>query len=206
MGLEPVTLEGRYVRLIPLELFHAVPLFEVGSDPDVWRHSYIKIANPEQMFDYVKGALDEQVRGVSLPFATCDAHSGRVIGTTRYGNIVMEHKRLEIGWTFVAPPWQRTPVNTEAKYLMFQHAFETVGVNRVELKTSALNQRSQNAMLRVGAKLEGTFRRHMVNADGTIRDTVYFSVIAEEWPEVKLALQEKLARPWEKNSSFAPAS
>lgn len=200
MGLKPVTLEGEYVRLVPLELSHAEALFEVGADPAVWRHAYLKITTVEQMRAYVAGALDEQARGISLPFATCERESGRVIGTTRYGSIAMEHKRLEIGWTFVGPAWQRTPINTEAKYLMFRYAFEELGVNRVELKTNALNERSQNAMLRVGAKREGTLRRHMVNSDGTIRDTVYFSVIAEEWPDVKAALLEKLARPWEKSA------
>ncbi|MDZ4797900.1 MAG: GNAT family protein [Bryobacteraceae bacterium] len=206
MGLEPVILEGQYVRLVPLELSHAEALFEAGADPEVWRYSCLKIATLEQMRAYLAGALDEQSRGVSLPFTTCDKSTGRPIGTTRYGSIAMEHKRLEIGWTFIGPAWQRTPINTEAKYLMFRHAFEVLGVNRVELKTNALNFRSRNAMLRVGAKEEGTLRSHMVNGDGTIRDTVYFSVISGEWPGVKAALEEKLARPWEKSAARSRAA
>jgi RimJ/RimL family protein N-acetyltransferase len=150
---------------------------------------------------YVATALVEKAYGVTLPFATCDRETGRVIGTTRYANIAPEHRRLEIGWTFVNPQWQRTPVNTEAKYLMFRHAFEKLGFNRVELKTNALNTKSRNAMLRVGCTEEGTLRRHMANPDGTSRDTVYFSVIAEEWPAVKTRLEEMLTRPWQKSAA-----
>jgi RimJ/RimL family protein N-acetyltransferase len=202
MVVEPVTLEGQRVRLTPLELSHAVELFESSSE-DVWRYTTVKITTVDAMRDYVRAALEERARGVSMPFATCERASGRVIGTTRYMSIAPEHKRLEIGATFVGPAWQRTPVNTEAKYLMFRHAFEELGVNRVELKTNALNLKSRTAMLRVGAQEEGTLRRHMINSDGSIRDTVYFSVIAEEWPKVRARLEEMLARPWQKVAADA---
>jgi N-acetyltransferase len=201
MGLKAVTLEGRWVRLEPLRIEHAEELFEVGSDPELWRLTTVRIESVDDMRRYLQAALDEQSRGVALPFATCERETGRAIGTTRYANIVPEHKRLEIGWTFVSPRWQRTPINTEAKYLMFRHAFEELGYNRVELKTNALNTKSRNAMLRVGCTEEGTLRRHMVNPDGTLRDTVYFSVVTEEWPQVKARLEEMLARPWQKGTS-----
>jgi RimJ/RimL family protein N-acetyltransferase len=131
-----------------------------------------------------------------MPFCTVEQRSGDVVGTTRFGNMAPEHKRLEIGWTFVTPRLQRSPVNTEAKYLMFRQAFEGWRCNRVELKTSALNERSRNAMLRLGCTEEGTLRRHMINQDGSVRDTVYYSVIAEEWPTVKQRLGAMLARTW----------
>jgi RimJ/RimL family protein N-acetyltransferase len=144
------------------------------------------------MRTYVEAALREQAAGVSLPFATIDLASGRVIGSTRYGNIDRANRRVEIGWTWVAPPWQRTPVNTEAKYLMLGHAFETLGCMRVELKTDSLNERSRAAILRIGAQQEGIFRNHMVTESGRIRHSVYFSLIDSEWPAVKARLEEKL--------------
>jgi RimJ/RimL family protein N-acetyltransferase len=143
---------------------------------------------------FIEGALELQRSGSALPFATIHSASGRPIGSTRFGNIVPEHKRVEIGWTWITPPFQRTAVNTEAKYLMLRYAFEELGCNRVELKTDALNARSRAAILRIGAKEEGTLRSHMVNADGTLRDTVYFSVIAPEWPQVAENLLAKLRR------------
>ena len=121
----------------------------------------------------------------ALPFATVDRKSGKPIGSTRYGNIVPEHKRVEIGWTWISPALQRSAINTEAKFLMLRYAFETLGCNRVELKTNSLNMRSRAAILRIGAKEEGTLRSHMVNPDGSLRDTVYFSIIAPEWPDVR---------------------
>ena len=127
-----------------------------------------------------------------LPFALIEKSTGRAIGSTRYGNIDRTHHRVEIGWTWVAPTWQRTAVNTEAKYLLLRHAFETLGCIRVELKTDSLNEKSRNAILRIGAREEGTFRNHMITASGRIRHTVYFSVLDSEWPEVKSRLQSRL--------------
>jgi N-acetyltransferase len=132
--------------------------------------------------------------GSALPFATVERATNTVVGSTRYGNIVPQHRRAEIGWTWIAPRWQRTAVNTEAKYLMLRHAFDVMACRRVELKTSALNARSRAAMLRIGATEEGTLRRHMVQPDGSARDSVYFSVIDEEWPAVRERLEEMLRR------------
>jgi RimJ/RimL family protein N-acetyltransferase len=144
------------------------------------------------MSGYIQTALEEQSRGVSLPFALIEKTSGRAIGSTRYGNIDRAHHRVEIGWTWVAPPWQRTGVNTEAKYLLLRHAFETLGCIRVELKTDSLNERSRNAILRIGAREEGTFRNHMITSSGRIRHTVYFSILDSEWLGVKSGLQSRM--------------
>ena len=194
MNIHPVTLEGRRVRLIPLSLEHVDALWLAGNDPDLWRLTTIRIESPDNMRSYVEAALAEQQCGLSLPFSTVDVESGAIVGSTRFGNISPEHKRVEIGWTWVTFAWQRTYVNTEAKLLMLTHAFEQWKCNRVELKTSALNMRSRNAMLRLGLKEEGILRSHMINPDGTVRDTVYYSVIAEEWPEVKTRLQRMLGQ------------
>jgi RimJ/RimL family protein N-acetyltransferase len=142
---------------------------------------------------YVETALDEQRRGVSLPFATLLKANGQVIGSTRYGNVSLENHRVEIGWTWIGRAWQRSAVNTEAKYLMLRHAFETLGCKRVELKTDALNERSRNAILRIGAKQEGIFRRHLLTDTGRMRDTVYFSILDDEWPAVRARLEARLA-------------
>ena len=143
---------------------------------------------------YIEAAQRDLDSRVSLPFATVDLASGLVVGSTRFMSIAREHKRVEIGNTWVAPPWQRTFVNTEAKYLMLRHAFEGWGCNRVELKTSLLNEKSQKAMERIGAQREGVMRRHMINQDGTVRDTVYFSFIAEEWSTTRVNLHKLLSR------------
>src|SRR5688500_4130816 len=134
-----------------------------------------------------------QAEGTAVPLATIDKRTGLAVGSTRFANISPEHKRVEIGWTWIAPAWQRSAVNTEAKYLMLGHAFEVWRCGRVELKTNARNEQSRRAIVRIGAKEEGTLRNHMINPDGSFRDTVYFSIIESEWPEVKKSLEEKLA-------------
>jgi RimJ/RimL family protein N-acetyltransferase len=188
----PITLEGTHVRLEPLSESHHEPLCAVGLDPELWKWIPSQVLNPEQMMGYIRTALADQEKGISLPFATIARASGQVIGSTRYLNIDEPHKRLEIGSTWIAKPWQRTAINSEAKYLMMRHAFETLGCNRVEWKTDSLNTQSRNAILRLGAKQEGVFRQHMVTWSGRLRDTVYFSVIAPEWPEIKTALEAKI--------------
>jgi len=195
MIVEPVTLEGRHARLEPMSLAHLGGLCEFGLDDDLWRWTTTRIRTPEEMRAYVEQALGEQARGVSLPFVTVGRESGSVVGATRFGNIDAANRRAEIGWTWVGRAWQRTAVNTEAKLLMLGHAFETWGCARVELKTDSLNERSRRAILRIGAKEEGTFRNHMITQGGRLRHTVYFSVIDSEWPAVKARLEEKLARP-----------
>lgn len=192
MNVVPVVLEGRHVRLEPLSQANHADLAAVGLDEELWRWIPVPVRTPEEMSAYIATALEEQARGVSLPFALIEKASGRAIGSTRYGNIDRAHHRVEIGWTWVAPPWQRTAVNTEAKYLLLRHAFETLGCIRVELKTDSLNERSRNAILRIGAREEGTFRNHMITSTGRIRHTVYFSILDSEWPAVKSGLQSRM--------------
>ena len=141
---------------------------------------------------FSRQVLDEQKRGLSVPFATFERSSSRIVGTTRYMNMDMPNRKVEIGSTWIAPPWQRTAINTEAKYLMLRHAFETWKCLRVELKTDSLNQRSRQAILRLGAKEEGTLRNHMLTWNGRQRHSVYFSILDAEWPTVKAELEQKL--------------
>ena len=192
MTLEPVTLFGNVVRLEPLSLSHHQALCEVGLDPELWRLSTSSLNNPDDMRKYIETAAQWQAQGTALPFATIEQSSGRVVGSTRFANIDAANRRGEIGWTWIASPWQRTAVNTEAKYLMLKHAFEELGFIRVELKTDSLNTRSRNAILRIGAKEEGFFRNHMICENGRIRHSVYFSIVDAEWPQVKAALEQKL--------------
>lgn len=193
MNLTPVTLQGTHVRLEPLALEHLDGLMEAGTEAEIWIYTPSAATSREVMKAYIETALDWRKAGTALPFATIDEASGKIIGSTRFANIVPEHKRVEIGWTWINPRYQRTGINTEAKYLMMRYAFERLDCNRVELKTNALNMKSRNAILRIGAKEEGTLRSHMVNPDGTLRDTVYFSVIRPEWPDVKQRLEKMMA-------------
>jgi N-acetyltransferase len=190
MNIEPVTLSGRVVRLEPLQLDHAASLADVGLDPELWRWIPTAVTTAAEMVEYVKTALEDQARGNALPFVIKNATSGAVIGSTRYGNIDRDNKRVEIGWTWYTPSAQRTGANTEAKLLLLTHAFETLGANCVQLKTDALNSKSRNAILRIGAQQEGIFRQHMITASGRVRDSVYFSIIRDEWPAVKQRLLE----------------
>ena len=192
MVVMPVSLEGRHVRLEPLTQAHHTDLSAVGLDAELWRWIPTPVRTPEEMSAYIATALEEQSRGVSLPFALIEKNGGKAIGSTRYGNIDRTHHRVEIGWTWIAPPWQRTAINTEAKYLLLKHAFEKLGCVRVELKTDSLNERSRAAILRIGAREEGTLRNHMITSTGRFRHTVYFSILDSEWPEVKSRLQARL--------------
>jgi len=169
-------------------------LLAIGTDEDLWKWTLSVCDTPEKLRAYLETALREQSEGRSLPFATRDLVSGKVAGCTRFGSIDLANRRVEIGWTWVGRPWQRSHVNTEAKYLMLRHAFETVGCVRVELKTNALNARSRNAMLRIGCREEGTLRRHAISERGVWRDTVYFSILDDEWPGVKSRLEERMKR------------
>jgi RimJ/RimL family protein N-acetyltransferase len=192
MKLEPVTLEGRSVRLEPLAVSHHAALCEVGLDAELWRLIPYRVSTVDEMRDYIGSVLEAQAAGTAIPFATVERASGRVIGSTRFMNIDAANRRVEIGATWIAKPWQRTVINTEAKYLMLRHAFETLGCIRVELKTDALNQQSRQAILRIGAREEGTLRQHMVTWSGRLRDTVYYSILDSEWPGVKENLEAKL--------------
>ena len=193
-ALVPVTLAGRHVRLEPLGLAHLPLLLPVASDRELWRLTREDASTPEELAAYVDRALAMQAEGTSLPFAIIEQASGRAAGSTRLGNYAAVDRRIEIGWTWVGKEWQRTPVNTEAKLLLLTHAFETLGMRRVELKTDVLNQQSRRAILRLGATEEGIFREHMVTVSGRVRDSVWFSILAREWEEVKARLTAALAR------------
>ncbi|HEU4699577.1 MAG TPA: GNAT family protein [Gemmatimonadales bacterium] len=193
MAIASCTLAGRHVRLEPLEEAHAAALWEVARDPELWRFTVSRIDSPAALDTYLREALAQRDAGLAVPFATRDAASGRVIGSTRFHNISRVDRRVEIGWTWLGRPWQRTAANTEAKYLMLRHAFEAWGCVRVELKTSHLNERSRAAIRRIGGVEEGILRRHMRNADGTWRDTVYYGILDDEWPAVKARLAARLA-------------
>ncbi|HET7463853.1 MAG TPA: GNAT family protein [Longimicrobium sp.] len=196
MDLTPPTLTGRHVRLVPLTLEHVPVLWEVANEDEIWRWTLNRIGGEDDVRRYVAEALDKQAAGVAIPFMTTEAATGRAIGSTRYHNIDPHNRRVEIGYTWIGGPWRRTPVNTEAKYLMLRYAFGTLGCVRVELRTDALNTRSRNAILRIGATEEGILRKHMRTDSGRFRDTVYFSILDDEWPGVKERLEAKLARPW----------
>lgn len=186
--VRPIALEGHRVRLVPLTLDHADALAEAGADPSIFRWFSDRLDRPEAFRPWIATALDEAARGTSLPFATIDAATGRVIGSTRFLAIVPAHLRVEIGATWLTPSAQRTGANREAKSLMLRHAFETWRVRRVEFKTNASNVQSRTALARLGAVEEGILRKHMVTPDGGVRDSVYFSITDDEWPAVKARL------------------
>ena len=196
MKISPVTLQGTGLRLEPLSLEkHLDGLCAIGLAPELWRWIPSQVRTPADMRSYIESALTDQASGTALPFGLVQAgpgQSGPIIGCSRFGNISLRDRRLEIGWTWVAPAWQRSSVNTEAKTLLLSHAFETLGAHRVELKTDFLNDKSRAAIARLGAQQEGIFRRHVITDTGRVRDTVYFSIIDSEWPAVKARLQALL--------------
>ncbi|HEY0564909.1 MAG TPA: GNAT family protein [Terriglobales bacterium] len=185
----PPTLAGRRVRLEPLSFAHEIDLAHVHSDLRItqWFHQPI-----HDMHAFIEEALSQQAAGASLPYATVDIASGKAIGSTRFHDIDRKHRKTAIGWTWIAPEFQRTYVNTEAKFIMLSAAFDTWGCIRVELRTDSLNQQSRAAIARLGAVEEGTLRNHMITASGRIRHSVYFSITQEEWPGVKSNLESKL--------------
>jgi RimJ/RimL family protein N-acetyltransferase len=171
-------------------------LWDVAKDhlQDLFEWIPYRLESVEDFQVFNRNVLDEQARGVSIAFATFERGSGEVAGTTRYMNMDLANRKVEIGSTWIAPRWQRSAINTEAKYLMLRHAFESWKCLRVELKTDSKNQRSRQAILRLGAKEEGTLRKHMLTWNGRQRDSVYFSILDTEWPEVKARLEAKLRR------------
>jgi N-acetyltransferase len=190
----PLTLEGLAVRLEPMRREHAQAFWDVAKDSveDIFRWIPYSMRTLEDFQHIVQKTLAEQERSESVAFATVERNSGQIIGGTRFMNIDRVNRRVEIGWTWIIPKWQRTRVNTEAKYLMLKQAFDVWKCVRVELKTDALNQKSRNAILRLGAKEEGTLRRHVITWTGRVRDSVYFSILDDEWPEVKQKLEARL--------------
>jgi len=195
MDIQPTTLDGRHVRLEPLSLDHLDDLTGVGLDERLWRWYPVPVHTGDDMRDYIEEALRAQQRGIAIPFATIEKGSGQAVGSTRFANIDTVNRRVEIGWTWITPDWQRTALNTEAKYLMLSHAFDTWGCARVELKTDAMNEPSRRAILRIGARKEGTLRKHMLMSGGRWRDSVYYSILDTEWPIVRAFLENKLTGP-----------
>jgi N-acetyltransferase len=188
-----VTLEGRHVRLDPLSPKHKSDLARVALDPDLWRFGPTQIHSSGDLDAYIETALSWQAAGTALPFATVERATGRAIGSTRLANIDAQNRRAEIGWTWLGRDYQRRAFNTEAKLLMLEHAFERMDCIRVEFRASVLNMKSRNAIVRLGAKEEGTLRHHMILPDGRLIDWVYYSILREEWPEVRAGLERKLA-------------
>jgi len=194
MPVEPVTLEGRHVRLEPMRPEHAADLAAACADQAMWTYMPLDGSTLAGMAAIVKAAVEASERGTELPFTTFERATGRVVGGSRYLNIDRLNHRLEIGYSFVAPPWQRSAVNSEAKLLMLGHAFDHLRANRVELKTDALNVQSRTAILAVGATFEGIFRNHMITRHGRLRDSAYYSITVQEWPAVRAGLEARLAR------------
>ena len=192
--VRPVTLEGSRVRLEPLGPKHLADLSRVAYDAPLWRWTIMGPQDEAGLRRWFETAIANARAGTERPFATIDLASGRAIGSSRFMSIVPEHRRLEIGWTWVATAFQRTGANREAKLLQLTHAFETLGANRVEFKTHARNEPSRTALAGIGATFEGVFRSHVIMPDGSIRDSAYFSVIVDDWPRVKASLIERLAR------------
>lgn len=182
MQIEPVTLEGRRVRLIPMTRDYAEALFRAADFPEIWEHTgTFPIDSLDAMKRYVDTALAEQVAGRAIPFVTTDPATGEVIGSTRFANISVADRRVEIGWTWMCPDRQRTGVNGEAKSMMLRLAFDEWGALRVEIKTDVRNIRSRAAIERIGGTYEGIFRQHMIVREGRVRDTVYYSITDTDW-------------------------
>ncbi|HEX9438840.1 MAG TPA: GNAT family N-acetyltransferase [Roseiflexaceae bacterium] len=192
MNVEPITLEGRWVRLEPLAYHHAAGLAEAARDEEIWRYMPAKLTTIEQIKHWITETLALQATGAVLPFAIVERAEGRAIGSTRYLNIMPRDRGLEIGWTWLGRAAWRTAVNTECKYLLLRHAFETLDCIRVQFKTDQRNERSRRAIERIGGQFEGILRQHMVLPDGSYRDSAFYSIIDAEWPAVKAKLADRL--------------
>ncbi len=193
MDVQPVSLLGKVIRLEPLSEAHVLDLTEIGLDENIWRYMlYGNIDSEEKMRAFVRDLLSRQARGTDLPFAVIHLASERAIGCTRYLNIRPKHRGLEIGGTWYGAAYRRTAANTECKYLLLRHAFETLGCIRVQIKTDVRNVPSLRAIERLGAVEEGTLRNHIITPDGTIRDSIFYSILDTEWPPVKAGLEEKM--------------
>jgi N-acetyltransferase len=193
--LAPVTLSGSIVRLEPLTELHVDDLARIGADPELWLYTMTRITGRADAEAYVATALGSAAQGSALPFVTILQSENRVIGSTQFGNYDRGNRRIEIGGTWIAPALQRSGANVEAKLLMLTHAFEQLGCNRVEFKTDVLNQKSRNALLGIGALEEGVLREHSIIWNGRKRDTIYYSILTAEWPDVKNRLEQRLAIP-----------
>lgn len=191
----PFSLAGNSIRLTPLRPDHLETLCLVGLDPLLWQATTIQVLTRDDMEAYVRSALDARDRGTALPFVILERASGKLIGSTRFHSIDVRHRHLEIGFTWLARPWQRTCANSEAKYLMLHHAFESMGCIRVEFRADAENEQSRRALKRIGAREEGILRRHRISAHRGIRDLAVYSILDDEWPSVRSNLEAKLMKP-----------
>jgi RimJ/RimL family protein N-acetyltransferase len=189
--VEHAALQGRRVALEPLGERHLAGLADAIRDGELWKIPVTLVPHPDDLPEFLRVAETRRAAGLERAFATIDLATGAVAGSTRFMRIDRDHRRVEIGYTFLAQRWQRSHVNTEAKYLMLRHAFEVWDCNRVELITDVLNTQSRNAILRIGAREEGVLRSHMIMRDGRIRDSVLYSIVKGEWPAVKSNLQAK---------------
>jgi len=192
MNVEPITLEGRFVRLQPMRLDHLPAMCKAGLEPSLWQWTTALVRDEADMERYLRSALADQALGTALPFVTIDRKTDTIVGSTRFGNIDTKNRRAEIGWTWINPEWQRTVINTEAKLLMFTHAFDVWKCIRVELKTDRNNKKSRAAIKRIGGVDEGTLPNHMIRENGQYRDSVYFSIIDSEWETVRQVLTAKV--------------
>jgi len=200
MDISPVILEGQYVRLEPLSQAHEESLIAAANDGELWNSTVTIVPSRASMAAYIATTLDAQAQGRELPFVIVRKSAGQVVGSTRFYRIEPEHRRVVIGYTWLAASAQRTGVNTEAKLLLLTHAFERLRCIRVEFTTDVLNEQSRTAILRLGAKQEGVLRNHMVMPNGRLRDSVCFSIIEAEWPEVKARLEDKLRQKTNQNA------
>ena len=190
--IEPMILEGRYLRLEPLESAHLTELTTL-VDPEIWRWYTMRIESDRDFRKFMESILTEQANGKTLAFAIREKATGELVGSSRYMNLDSPNRRLEIGSTWYAPKWQRTFVNTEAKYLMLAHAFEVLSCIGVQFQTDVLNEKSRRAIERVGAKLDGILRAHRIRFDGRVRDSAFYSITASEWPDVRARLLKALS-------------
>jgi N-acetyltransferase len=194
MIVEPVVLEGRLVRLEPLNMDHLPALAEVAFSPTIWKWMPMYVTSEADLRLWIEQALDQAAVGRALPWITWSKGSGRIIGSTRYMDIDVHNRGLEIGGTWLAPAYQRSGINLEVKYLQLRHAFEVLGAVRVSFKTHHNNLQSQTSIAALGAKPEGVFRNHMIMPDGSFRHSFWYSIIQEEWPEIKAGLEARMAR------------
>jgi len=196
MNLSPVTLSGRFVKLIPMEQSQVPELTQVGSVPEIWKFMrYGLIDSQAKMSEWVDSLLKLQEAGSDLPFTVAHLPTGRIAGATRYLNISQSHRSVEIGGTWYGLEFQRTMVNTEAKYLLLAYAFEKLACVRVQFKADLRNERSQRAIERLGAVREGVLRNHMIFPDGSLRSSVIYSILSDEWPQIKTRLTEMINQP-----------
>lgn len=194
MEIHPVVLQGKLVRLEPLTIDHIDALCSVAFDEDLWRIGLTTLRTKDDVIRYVENALDLQQKGTALPFVTVEQSSKSVVGSTRFGSIDTANRKVEIGWTWLGKQWQRTGLNTEAKFLMLRHAFEEWKCVRVEFKTDVLNEQSRRAIARLGAKEEGILRKHAISSEGRIRDSIYYSILDDEWSSIKQHFTTHLLR------------